>query len=86
MGAGQNKTTLTAANGFQNAAAACACVYVNVICECECVFTTSLQKQREEVGAERKNERDNQWLMAFPQGYRFLQLTVKHGEPQGSSY
>lgn len=56
-----------------------ACVFV-------CVSTTSLQKQREELGAERKNKRDNQWLMAFPQGHHSVHLTVKRGGPQGSSY
>lgn len=53
MGAGQNKTTLTAANGLENTAAVCACVYVNEVC----VQTTSLQKlQREVVGSEQERQ------------------------------
>lgn len=29
---------------------------------------------------------ENQWLMAFPQGHHFLQLTIKCGEPRGSGH
>lgn len=56
MGAGQNKTTLTAANGLENTAAVCAYVYVSEMCVR--ALTTSLQKLHSEVVVGSEQERE----------------------------
>lgn len=53
------------------------------------VLTTPLQKlggRRWWRQRRRALQWENQWLMAFPQGHHFLQLTIKRGEPHGNGH
>lgn len=57
MGVGQNKTTLTAANGLENAAAAlCECVCM-MQCACVCLYHISAEREERRGGREGEQER-----------------------------